>query len=222
MSFTKIPPNMLKPLPGELVPEIVAARESYTTLLENLQHLKQIIDGINKAIEDGALGIKDGVLTGTITFKDGIVVPSDTALKVDGTTNLNGNTNLNGGVTSVLRIPTKGPFGITTVVDHVNEFSVQATGVNTILNFTPIINSNFLIYMYMRVNDGTPQITMNLQYTDAGGTQDHLILNNIVQSSNSYSIAPIFVNAIANQPITLTCSANISDKVFISASIVGL
>lgn len=222
MSLTKIPPHMLEPLPSELVPELIEARDGYETLLGHLQHLKQIIDAINTAIENGELGTNDGIITGTITFNGGAVIPSNSTLQVDGKALLNGETHLDGGVTSVSQIPTEGQFGVNTVVAHVNELVVQTTGSNTILNFTPSVNSNFLIYVYMRVNDSTPQVTLNIQYTDAGGTQDHLILNNVIQSRNSYSVAPIFVNAIAGYPITLSASSNVSDQVFISASIVGL
>lgn len=221
MSFTKIPSNMLKPLPSELIPEIIEAREGYTTLLEHLKNLKQLIDAINFAIESGQLGIKNGVIVGTITFADGAVIPSSKTLMVEGITQLNGTTNLDGGVSSISQISTAGNFGINAVVAHVNEFALKDS-INQILQFIPTVNSNFLIYIYMRVNDSTPQVSMNVQYTDVGGDQDHLVLNNVIQYKNSYSVAPIFINAIANKPITLSASANVLNQVFVSASIVGL
>lgn len=214
---------MLDDLPAEKIPELLESRDGYKSLLDHLQSIKHWVDEISRAIPahhiDSEAG---GTFEGPVAFNGGAVMTEDNTLIVNGTSKFFGVTELNNGVASVANVETDGIFGVNTVVASISERALEDTDWHNVIDYAPTVSSNYLIYLYIRVSSPDTSLNLILEYTDAGGLQNQIILSNSIQGKGSYSISPIFINAIANYPIRLKAMAGKSNQAFISASVVGL
>lgn len=213
---------MLENIPAEKIPELLESRDGYKSLLEHLRNIKVWVDSVYDAIPKNVIDAdKGGTYNGPITFNGGVTTTDNNKLIVNGSAKFFGVTELNSGISQIANVKTDGIFGVNTVVASIRERIIPTTWDN-VVEYTPIFSSNYLIYLYIRVNQPGTNLDLILEYTDAGGLQNQIILSNSVQENGSYSISPIFINAIGNHPIRIKAMTNQKDHVFISTSIVGL
>jgi uncharacterized protein involved in high-affinity Fe2+ transport len=93
----------------------------------------------------------------------------------------------------------------------------------TVASFTPTAAGNFMVYVYFRVVTAATTLALELDYSDGSGAQQQIILPaGQAQAVGSYSVTPIFVNAVTSAPIALKAQAGTASQVFMSANIVAL
>lgn len=222
--LNKIPPHMIQDnIPAEKVPEllllrseIARARGEYESLASHLSYLKSLID----TVSGGGIGLDGGTINGPLVLGGGATIPESEDLIVLGTAQFAGSATFSSGITNISEVDTDGNFGVGTVVGNAYNVLVQPS--NTVITtFVPNIKGNFLVYIYMRV---VTESTVRLQttYNDEGGRQIYNILNDDVQAVGTYSIPPIYISSISNNPISISAEASGVNSVYLSANIIGL
>ena len=110
---------------------------------------------------------------------------------------------------------------------------ITSTNTQTIASYTPIVSGNFEIKAYLRVLSAV-NVTILVNYTDVTGVQTKAILPENLGLSfptstgiqaykiGSYVLKSLFINAKAGSQITLTATASVANKAYISSSIVGV
>jgi hypothetical protein len=105
---------------------------------------------------------------------------------------------------------------------NVKEFLLDDTVPLDIVTYSPPANSNYILYVYYRVESATTNLTLTLTWDDVGGSQTQNIIASATPTAvGSYAVAPLYFNSDAST-ITLTGTASIANNAFFSASIVGL
>jgi hypothetical protein len=122
-------------------------------------------------------------------------------------------TALTSAVTSAIR-------AVGSILATAREVLLSTTNPTTVTSYTPTTSGNFLIGTGIRVVSGTTNVTVAITYTDAGGAQTNTMLS--VQSTlvGSWSLLPLYIDAVAGSPITITMTAGTANRVYASASIV--
>ena len=108
-----------------------------------------------------------------------------------------------------------------TVMASASNIQLTSTNPTTIVTFTPGAIGNYQISLYYRVITGLTRLTLTLSWTDSSGAQTYSILSATPQAVGSYTMSPLFINAVAS-PITLTATAVTANRIFISANIMGV
>lgn len=118
------------------------------------------------------------------------------------------------------------------VLASVQDVNISTTSPQTIASFTPTVNGNFEIEAYLRILNGLTNVTITVAYNDETGAQTEFIQakqNGLFfpcasgiysYKIGSYTMAPLFINAIAGNPITITLTSNIANQAHISCAIV--
>lgn len=115
---------------------------------------------------------------------------------------------------------------------------IQNVLINTtskeVATYTPTANGNYEIKTYLRVATASTNVSIAVSYMDSAGTQTKYITfqngglffssSNGVKQYNvgSYVMVPLFINAVANTPITVTATVNTINQAYVSCAIVGV
>lgn len=109
-----------------------------------------------------------------------------------------------------------------TKATKVSNTLLTTTVQTTIATFTPAIQGNFLVGIYFRVVTGTTNVTIVVTYNDNTGAQTNTMINAQVSAVGSYSLVPLFINAVSGTAITVKVTASVANQVYASASVVGV
>lgn len=211
MAILRIKPTMIESLPGDKIPELVEAREGKNTLYDRLKNLDATtIRGYIPISKDG-----DSV-NGELVLNGGAIIPEDASLII------NGDVQFNGTISRVGSAETTGTYGLSVVVANVCEAALDVIQTQIVADFKPKIDGNFLIYIYFRISSVTTGLTLKINYRDGGGLTQQTIINNQYYDVGSYSLPPIFINALSVTPIVISANTQIPDQIYVSASIIGL
>jgi hypothetical protein len=105
---------------------------------------------------------------------------------------------------------------------NVKEIELTTTSPTVVVSHTPIINGNYIVYIYYRVTTATTNLTLTLTWNDVTGPQTQTIIAGATPTViGSYPVAPFYFNS-APSAITLTATAGTANQVYFSASIVGM
>jgi hypothetical protein len=104
----------------------------------------------------------------------------------------------------------------------VSEFAITNTVSNTIAQYTPTAQDNFMALIYYRVVTGATNVTVQVTYDDVTGSQTNTVLNAQPTDVGSYSCLPVFLNAKTTSPIKINITASVANQVYASASIMGV
>lgn len=99
---------------------------------------------------------------------------------------------------------------------------LTGTGATTIATFTPTTNGNYFILLYYRVVTGTTNVTVAVTYADGTGAQTNTMLNAQSSAVGSYSLLPLFINAVSGTAINVNVTASVANQVRVSALIMGV
>ena len=86
----------------------------------------------------------------------------------------------------------------------------------------PTASGNYLVGIYYRVTGGGSDVTLDVDFADVGGAQTINALPLTAQVAGSYTVIPVFINAVSGTNITVTLTAGTAANVAASASIVKL
>jgi len=110
---------------------------------------------------------------------------------------------------------------------------INSTNSQVVAAYTPTTDGNFEIKAYLRILSAV-NVTILVNYTDVTGVQTKAILPENLGLSfptstgiqaykiGSYVLKSLFINAKAGSQITLTATASVANKAYISSSIVGV
>lgn len=109
------------------------------------------------------------------------------------------------------------------VTARVNTFDLQLTGTSptTIATLTPVVNGNHIVYIYYRVVNATTNVTVIINWTDMAGSQTMTVIPLTSSIVNSYSVPPIYIQAIAANAISVIATSGIANNLFVSATIIS-
>lgn len=113
------------------------------------------------------------------------------------------------------------PVGATSGTDAIEVYltSISAT---TVASFTPTANGNFVVYVYFRVKTAATNVTVTVTYNDVGGAVTNTLLPTQSEAIGSWSLVPLFINAVSGTPIVVSVTAGTASQVYASASVVGV
>lgn len=103
-----------------------------------------------------------------------------------------------------------------------NDVQVTSTSAQTVATFTPTVKGNFFIPIYFRVVTGTTNVTITVTYADGSGVQTTTMISAQSTVVGSYSLVPLFINAVSGTAINVTVTASVANQVYASASIMGV
>lgn len=103
-----------------------------------------------------------------------------------------------------------------------SDVNLASTAETSIASYNPAAAGNFLILVYLRVVTGTTTVTVKVTYADVTGAQTTFIINAQVTAIGSYSLLPLFINAVAGTLIDVRVTASVANQVKASASILGV
>lgn len=109
-----------------------------------------------------------------------------------------------------------------TKATQISNTLLTTTVQTTIATFTPVAQGNFLVGIYFRVVTGTTNVTIVVTYNDNTGAQTNTMINAQVSAVGSYSLVPLFINAVSGTAITVKVTASVANQVYASASVVGV
>jgi uncharacterized protein involved in high-affinity Fe2+ transport len=99
------------------------------------------------------------------------------------------------------------------------DFQITTTSSVNVLAFTPPVNENYMVYVYYRVVSATTNVTINITFDDNSGAQTLNILTLTSKAVGSYSVAPVYIQAITSAPIIVNFTSGTANNVFVSATI---
>ena len=107
------------------------------------------------------------------------------------------------------------------VLEKSNTFDQQLTTTSptSVVSYTPSINANHTVYIYYRVVSATTNVSISLSWTDNSGAQTMSILSTTAKGVGSYSIAPVYIQAVLGSPIAVSITSGTANNVFASATI---
>lgn len=91
-----------------------------------------------------------------------------------------------------------------------------------VVTYTPGVDRNFLVAIYLRVVNATTNVTVSIGYVSKGGSQTNTLLNVQSCTVGEYSLIPVTINATAWSPITVTVTSGTANNLYVSASIQGV
>jgi hypothetical protein len=109
---------------------------------------------------------------------------------------------------------------VSSVLATVREFELTTTNPTAIITYAPASSGNFMIGAYVRVVTGVTTITAAVTYTDTTGAQITTLINAQATNVGSWSLLPVYVDAIAGSTISVVVTAGTANRVYASASIV--
>jgi hypothetical protein len=95
---------------------------------------------------------------------------------------------------------------------------LNSTNNTSVVTFTPGVQGNYMVGIYFRVVTAQTNLILSITYTDDGGAQTNIVLNNQACPVGQYSCIPVFINAKTNA-ITVVATAATANQVYVSASI---
>jgi hypothetical protein len=103
-----------------------------------------------------------------------------------------------------------------------SDTKITSTSATTILTCTPTVQGNFEVNLYLGITSSTTPVTITITWTDGRGAQTYTMFNAYPFTADAHSIAPYFINAVANQPIIVTMTAGTANQVYVSGAIRGI
>lgn len=111
--------------------------------------------------------------------------------------------------------------GVPLTRSSVAESLLSSTSPTNVTTYTPSVGGNFVIYVYFRVVTAATNVAIEIDYTDAGGAQVLQVLPSALEQVGSYAPpAPVYISAVAGQPITVKVTAGTANQVYASATII--
>lgn len=164
-------------------------------------------------------GIKDLSATEIISWSASAVRVHN--LNIDGYA-----VDVSGGITSNEALVYNGTSLVPQVVAIVSANSFDAllatTGATAVATYTPSANNNFVCYMYYRVSNASTDVTISITWTDVGGSQSLTVLSTTTKTVGSYSVAPVYLQAVSGNAITISFTAGTANNVHVSATILAV
>jgi hypothetical protein len=108
---------------------------------------------------------------------------------------------------------------IPAIVAKCKESVLSTTSATNVLTYTTPAADNFSISCYVRVITAATNLTITVNYTDAGGAQSTQLYTGSTAVGSYHMPVDLFINAAANTPFTLTATAGTANQVYISADI---
>jgi hypothetical protein len=107
------------------------------------------------------------------------------------------------------------------VAEEANIFDYELTTTSpvNVLTYMPINNENFFVYVYYRVTVATTDVTIDLLFDDNSGSQTMTILTTSSRIVGSYSVSPVYIQAITSAPIVVQITAGTANQVYVSSTI---
>ncbi|MDF2435490.1 MAG: hypothetical protein JWP44_5121 [Mucilaginibacter sp.] len=167
-----------------------------------------------------ALFNSKGAASGIATLDSGGQVPAGQLGNVPA---VNAATTTVRGTVKAAAVPAAGDPVALTRLGNAIESLLATTGATNVLSYTPAVAGNFLIYVSARVITAATNITVEVDYTDAGGAQVNMLypLASVPLGTHMLNF-PLFINAVAGSPITVKVTAGTANQAYISSSIVGV
>jgi hypothetical protein len=145
------------------------------------------------------------------------------------------------GVSGLTAMPAVGPADSLTIVNHqlyisngtawnpvtasgtdAIEVYLTSTTATTVASFTPTANGNFVVYVYFRVKTAATNVTVTVTYNDVGGAVTNTLLPTQSEAIGSWSLVPLFINAVSGTAIVVSVTAGTVNQVYASSSVVGV
>ena len=104
------------------------------------------------------------------------------------------------------------------------EYLLTTTSPTAVITHTPYhangkVNDNFVVYVYYRVITGATDVTITLTWTDQTGAQSFDIVPLTSTPVGVYPVSPVYINAKSTGAITVTGTASVNNRVYISSTI---
>lgn len=121
---------------------------------------------------------------------------------------------------SILALSAKNGAG-NVVLEKANTFDQQLTTTSptTVATYTPTTNANHTVYIYYRVVSATTNVSISLSWSDNSGAQTMTILSTTAKTVGSYSISPVYIQAVFGASIVVSITSGTANNVFVSATI---
>ena len=127
------------------------------------------------------------------------------------------------GTVQVSTAPSSGNPIAPSRVGSASDTLLSTTALTSIATFTPTVaKGNYMIMVYYRVVTGTTNVTVQITYADGTGAQTNTMLNVQSCAVGSYSLIPLFINAVSGTAINVKVQASVANQVYASASIMGV
>jgi hypothetical protein len=108
-------------------------------------------------------------------------------------------------------------------VSDVSEYLLTTTAATNVISYPPSAPGNFLVCVSARVITASTNITVEVDYTDAGGAQVNMLypLASVPVGTHMLNF-PLFIHVVAGASIVVKITAGTANQVYISSSLVGV
>jgi hypothetical protein len=183
-----------------------------TTINVNGLGAKPIKDALGNAINAGTL-VANNIYFLVYEVTYGGFILANCIQAPNATGNTSGTVSIASPVTSPI---------VPVIMASCSDTKITSTSATTILTCTPTVQGNFEVNLYLGITSSTTPVTITITWTDGRGAQTYTMFNAYPFTADAHSIAPYFINAVANQPITLTITAGTANQVYVSGAIRGI
>jgi hypothetical protein len=106
------------------------------------------------------------------------------------------------------------------IVARVIDQQITTTSQTTVASFTPALQGNFEVNIYVRIVTAATNVTITVTYTSASGAKTYTMINQTL-NPDDYALVPFFFNAMPGSPINVNVTAGTANNVYVSADIIA-
>jgi len=96
---------------------------------------------------------------------------------------------------------------------------LTTTNATTVISYTPTAQGNYVVRVYLQVITAATTVTVQVTYADSVGAQTNPVLNAQSCAVDSYSLPPVYFNAVSGTAIAVVVTAGTASQVYVSADI---
>lgn len=101
-----------------------------------------------------------------------------------------------------------------------NDTEITGTAAQTVLQFTPPVQGNYVAKVYLRAT-ATTTVSVSVTYADGGGTQTYPMLSSQSIAAGSHGTLVYAFNAVPGTAIQVQVTASVANQVYVSGTLIA-